>query len=313
MQTTDTVFMVRPSSFKVNEETALTNYFQKTDYVADNIQQQALAAFDGYVDELTAAGVNVIVFDDDEANGTPDSIFPNNWITLDNQGRVIIYPMEAENRRRERRKDIIDDLAERFEVKQFYDISHFEMQNKFLEGTGSLVCDHENRIAYVCHASRSSVDVMAELQKITGYQAVWFNAYDQHNHPIYHTNVMMSVGKKYAVVCLDAITDHREAQKVKASLAASGKTVIAITHEQMKSFCANMLELKSVEGLPVFAMSAQAWDAFSAEQKAMLADYAKIVRAPIEIIETLGGGGARCMIAEIFLDKKHVNSAKSFC
>ncbi|EHD21715.1 MULTISPECIES: citrulline utilization hydrolase CtlX [Brenneria] len=309
MQTTDTVFMVRPSLFKVNEETALSNYFQKTDYVSDNIQQRALAAFDSYVDELKAVGVNVIVFEDDEANDTPDSIFPNNWITLDSQGRVIIYPMEAENRRRERRKDIIDNLAGRFDVKQFYDISHFEKQNKFLEGTGSLVCDHEKRIAYVCHSSRSSPEVMAELQKITGYQAVWFHAYDQCNQPIYHTNVMMSVGKKYAVVCLDAITDNHEAQQVKASLTASGKTIIAITHEQMKSFCANMLELKSVGGVPVFAMSTQAWDAFSAEQKALLADYAKIVRAPIGIIETLGGGGARCMIAEIFLDKKEVNQS----
>ncbi|RLM21270.1 amidinotransferase [Brenneria alni] len=304
MQTTDTIFMVRPSLFKINEETARTNYFQQSDYISDNVQQRALAAFDSYVDGLKVAGVNVLVFEDDAANNTPDSIFPNNWITLDNQGRVIVYPMEAENRRRERRRDIISAIEANFVIKSFHDLSYFEKQSKYLEGTGCLVCDHENKIAYICYSSRSSVEVMNELQKITGYQAVWFNACDQNNHPIYHTNVMMTVGKKYAVVCLESITDKDEAQKVTASLTQSGKQVIEITYQQMKSFCANMLELKSADGSPVYAMSTQAWNAFSSQQKDILSSYAKIVLAPIDIIETLGGGGARCMIAEIFLDKR---------
>ncbi|KAA8999373.1 amidinotransferase [Affinibrenneria salicis] len=302
MQTTDTVFMVRPALFARNAETARSNAFQQADVRLDRrrIQTQAQEGFDRYAAALTAAGVRVWVFDDRVENETPDSLFPNNWITLHADGRVILYPMEALNRRRERNPALIAQLARHFALKEIIDLSHHELAGHYLEGTGSLVFDHVNRIAYVCRSSRSTPTAMRDLQSRLPYRVIWFDAYDRQGNRIYHTNVMMSVGIKYAVVCLAAIADGRQRLALEAALRDSGKIIMPISLQQVASFCGNILELRGQDNRPVIALSEQAWSAFDEQQRAMLSDYAAIVRAPIEIIERLGGGGARCMIAEIF-------------
>lgn len=301
MQTTDSIFMVRPSLFKANPDTALTNHFQQCTTEGVDAHPQALRAFDHYVNALRLAGVNVMVFDDSTDSGTPDALFPNNWITSHRDGKVITFPMEAINRRRERKQAIIDQIADKFIVTKHIDLSHHEQAGHFLEGTGSLVLDHEHKVAYICHSSRSSPRVVAEFQQITGYQAIWFHAYDERHFPIYHTNVMMSIGQHFAVVCLESITHSEQRQQVCRSLMASGRTLIDINLRQMVAFCANVLELKSVKGTPVLALSTQAWQAFTSHQQRLLQEYATLALAPIDIIEKFGGGGARCMVAEIFL------------
>ncbi len=302
MQTTHSVFMVRPVCFSRNHQTATSNSFQRYgDYGSqDDIQRQALAGFDGFVNALKDNGIRVYVFEDNGQHYTPDSIFPNNWITLHPDGKAILYPMEAPNRRKERDRRLIQALSNEFTVTEIIDLSAYEREGCYLEGTGSLVCDHRQRIAYLCRSSRSTVRVMDNWQSITGYQAHWFDAYDEAGNRIYHTNVMMSIGIKYAVVCLDALTSPKERTRLEASLTDSGKTLIPITLSQMASFCGNILELSGIDGQPVIAMSQRAWNAFDAHQQAVFTDYASIAFAPIDIIEELGGGGARCMLAEIF-------------
>mgnify|MGYP001157662970 FL=1 len=305
MQTTSRIFMVRPASFTVNQETAVTNYFQQTAQIPDAAQSLALAEFTRYVDTLQQAGIDVHVFDDPTGTDTPDSLFPNNWLTLGHQGEAILYPMEAPNRRKERNPELIATLSEQFTINQVIDLSAFEQQGEFLEGTGSMVCDHENKIAWICRSSRSSPHVMTSVEEIPGYRAMWFNADDRRQQPIYHTNVMMSIGKKYAVVCFEAIRNRQEAAVLYKGLRQAGKEIIDITLTQTENFCGNIIELHAENnGHPVLAMSKRAWQAFTDSQRHILSDYATIVAPSLDIIEQLGGGGARCMVGEIFSPRR---------
>jgi hypothetical protein len=306
MQTTNRVFMVRPAWFIGNPQTAASNHFQKPSAQAEpwQIQHQAVLAFDIYVQRLRAAGVDVMVIDDKKEYATPDSIFPNNWISTASDGRIVLYPMAAENRRRERQGKVLSELASAYQLTEHIDLSAYEQYGEFLEGTGSLVCDHENRLAYICRSVRSSEKVATVWQQYSGYRLQWFDAVDPQGKPIYHTNVMMSVGIKYALVCLEAVTDWGQRQALHRSLQESGRQVILLSYQQMMAFCGNVLELVGHQQQPVMAMSERAWRAFNPQQQALLADYAQIVQAPLDVIEDLGGGGARCMLAELFLGQK---------
>ncbi|RJF95602.1 citrulline utilization hydrolase CtlX [Noviherbaspirillum saxi] len=303
MQTTNHVLMIRPVKFVSNPQTATSNAFQKSDLVDDVAQSLAQREFDDYVHALRNAGVKVVVVDDTPRPHTPDSIFPNNWVSFHSDGRVFLYPMEAPNRRMERRVAVLAEIEKQFAIREIVDLGRFEMEDKYLEGTGSMVLDHDHKIAYVCHSSRSHPDAMRAFEERTGFQALWFSATDRHGKAIYHTNVMMCVGKSLAIVCMDSIPDSEERQAVRDKLHETGKQIIEITHSQMESFAGNMLELRSDQGRPVFAMSRSAWHSLDLEQQHRIASYAERVFAPVETIERLGGGSARCMIAEIFLPR----------
>ncbi|MBP1133068.1 hypothetical protein JOE25_004684 [Serratia sp. PL17] len=304
MQTTQSVFMVRPSGFAANQETRHSNFFQKDAVNHEDHAVGALAAFNGYVDALTQAGIEVTVIEDTGGQETPDALFPNNWIALLADGSLYTFPMEANNRRRERREDIIAQLANDFKVERQIDLSAYELTGRFLEGTGSLILDHVHKLAYACLSSRSSPDVGREFEHHSGYRIIWFDAADRLERPIYHTNVMLSVGAQYAVVCLASIRDQAQKSVLIATLKRSGKTVIDVSFAQMEAFACNVLELRAKDGHPVYAMSTRAWASFTPQQQALIGGYARLALGPIDIIEDLGGGGARCMLAEIFLPKK---------
>lgn len=304
MQTTDHVLMIRPARFVSNPETAASNAFQIADLDPHSAQTAAVREFDAYVGALRNAGVGVIVVEDTPDPHTPDSIFPNNWVSFHEDGRVLLYPMEARNRRLERRAAVLAEIEKHFAIRELIDLGQFESEARFLEGTGSLVLDHDHKLAYVCHSSRSHPVAMDAFVAHTGYRPVWFHATDRHGNPIYHTNVMMCVGHTLAVVCMESITNPAEREMVAQSLKATDKELIGISFDQMESFAGNMLELRSCKGHPVFAMSRSAWAALTDAQRARIANYAEPVLAPIETIERLGGGSARCMIAEIFLPRR---------
>jgi len=304
MQTTQSVFMIRPSGFAANKQTQHSNFFQKVTQHHEHHAARALIAFNGYVDALQQAGVDVRVMDDIDGQETPDALFPNNWIALLGDGSLFTFPMEAENRRRERRQDIIAQLANDFVIERRIDLSAHELAGRFLEGTGSLILDHPNKLAYSCLSSRSSPEVGREFERHSGYKIIWFDAVDRHNQPIYHTNVMMSVGARYAILCLESLRNPEQKRTVIARLQGSGKTLIDVSYAQMEAFACNVLELRAKDGSPVYAMSTRAWASFTPPQQALIGGYARLALGPIDIIEDLGGGGARCMLAEIFLPKK---------
>ncbi len=296
--------MIRPARFESNPDTAASNAFQRpgTDPAAS--QAAACAEFDAYVAALRDAGVGVIVVDDTPEPHTPDSVFPNNWVSFDRRGRAYLYPMEAPNRRLERRMAVLAEIERHFVIDELVDLGHLAAQAHYLEGTGSLVLDHDNRIAYVCHSSRSHPAAMRAFTERSGYRAHWFHAVDHGGTPIYHTNVMMCVGSAVAIVCLDALPDAQERLALTRSLHATGKDIIAIGRGQMAQYSGNMLELRAADGSAVFVVSRRGWAAFTAQQRARIAAYARPVIAPIDTIERLGGGSARCMVAEVFLPKR---------
>lgn len=319
-QTTDTVVMVRPARFTYNEETATNNAFQQVGYT-ESAQRYALEEFDNFVGQLRSAGVNVIVAEDSEEPHTPDSIFPNNWFSA-HSGKeleeilspqemesgctfIVLYPMYAKNRRFERGKDAYRLIREHYgnNVK-IIDLTGYEEKNLFLEGTGSLILDRENRIAYACLSERTSEEVLDEWSGRLGYDYFLFSATDGSGAPIYHTNVMMSIGTRYAVVCLDAINDIEERMMLIEELENSDKEIIEISLEQMESFAGNMLELKGKDSdgkpSPVIVMSESAYKSLDNQQLFMLEKYATIVVPDLHIIEANGGGSARCMVAELF-------------
>lgn len=300
-QTTRNIVMIRPAHFFANPQTRASNRFQQPGADNATAQARAVAEFDGYVAALRAAGVNVLVIDDQPQGNTPDSIFPNNWISMHPDGRVFLYPMEAPNRRRERRDSVLARIAAGYRIEQRVDLSAFEATGQFLEGTGSMVFDHDHRLAYVCLSSRSHPEVLATLLPRLGYQALVFDAVDRGGAAIYHTNVMMAVGSKLAVVCLESIRPASARQQVREQLQRHGKQVIEIDYTQMEHFCGNVIELADAAGNALFAMSSRAWHAFSPAQQATLAANGTVVHAPLDTIEHLGGGGARCMVAENFL------------
>lgn len=300
MQTTNHILMIRPVDFKFNEQTAANNKFQQATAAAD-VQQQALAEFDGFVRVLRTNGVEVTVIDDTLEPATPDSIFPNNWVSFHDNGDVILYPMFSENRRAERRKDILDTVHEHFMITRTIDLTANETENLFLEGTGSLVLDRPNRIAYACLSLRTDKKVLAEFCSKTGYKSVVFNAVDSKGFPIYHTNVMMCIGDTFAVVCFESIPDALERDELRHSFLNTQKEVIEISFDQMNQFAGNMLQVISKSGDSLLVMSEQAYLSLNQTQIAALEKYCKIVYAPLYTIEKNGGGSARCMLAEIHL------------
>lgn len=306
-QTTSNILMIRPVNFAFNEQTAESNAFQdaKAKSLTNNITQEAaLREFDAMVSQLRAAGVNVIVYNDTLEPHTPDSIFPNNWISFHHSGKVCLYPMQAENRRLERRSDIIDDLRTKFHVEVVLDFTHFEKENKFLEGTGSMVLDRMHRTSYACISPRTNPEVLDAWAKQMNYKLVKFTSVDTHDKEVYHTNVVMCIGDTFAVICLESIPDLDERLMVKESLANSGKNVIEISLEQMNQFAGNMLLVMSLKGHNLLVMSTTAYNSLSRSQLLELEEYAVIQHFDLNMIETCGGGSARCMMAEVHLPEK---------
>jgi len=302
MQTTNSVFLVRPANFGYNVETAVSNVFQnKMSEKEEVIQSKVLKEFDAFTSTLRSKGVNVFVFDDTPTPVKPDAIFPNNWISLHSNGKVILYPMCTPNRRIERRQDIIDSLAKKFKIAEVIDLSGSEADNKFMEGTGSIVFDHTNRIAYACLSPRTDKDVFLEVCSILQYKPVYFYSRDKSGKKIYHTNVVMCVGKGFAVICLESITDRKERENVVEMLTGTGNQIIDISFEQMVSFAGNMLAIRSNDGKELLVMSQTSYDSLTKNQRETLEKFCELVPLSINTIETIGGGSARCMIAEIFL------------
>ena len=306
-QATSRILMIRPVRFGFNEQTAGSNAFQDIKLAAqtkDVAQEDALREFDEMVRQLRAIGVDVLVYDDTADPYTPDSIFPNNWVSLHASGTVVLYPMQAQNRRLERRPDIINDLAERFHVAKVVDLTHFEQEGKFLEGTGSLVLDRMHRVAFACLSPRTHPDVLAEFSRQTGYRIVSFQAADAGGKAIYHTNVLMCIAETFAVVCLSAITDPDERLMVRQELEGLNKRIIDITMEQMVAFAGNMLQVLTQKGQKLLVMSTRAFKSLTPKQIDLLDDYATLFHFDLSMIEGNGGGSARCMMAEVHLPLK---------
>lgn len=306
-QTTSHILMIRPVQFGFNEQTAGSNAFQNAllaEQTKETAQETALREFDDMVRHLTSAGVDVMVYDDTTDPHTPDSIFPNNWVSFHFSGKVILYPMQAENRRPERRQDIIDDLGKRFIVGSVVDLSGYENEGKFLEGTGSLVLDRMNRVGFACLSPRTDAEVLSAFADKTGYRTVAFRAVDADGKPVYHTNVVMCMGDTFAVICLQAIPDIDERLMVRQELEALGKRVVEITPEQMASFAGNMLLVNSQTGQKLLVMSDQAYTSLTDKQLDVLDDYARIMHIDLSMIEGNGGGSARCMMCEVHLPLK---------
>ncbi|MDB5031163.1 MAG: hypothetical protein JWP71_1884 [Mucilaginibacter sp.] len=293
--------MIRPVSFGFNEQTAESNAFQTRDADQQQVQANALAEFDGLVKVLKDNGINVTIIDDTAEPHTPDSIFPNNWVSFHQDGDVFLYPMQAENRRLERREDIISKLEDTFQVKHIIDLSRFEHEGRFLEGTGSMVFDRENKIVYACLSPRTDEKVLAVFCEQTGYKSISFSATDENGLAIYHTNVLMCIGSKFAVICLDSLNNDIEKQIVISQIERTGKELIPITFDQMNHFAGNMLEVKNGDDETLIVMSQSAYTLLTDKQKATLSKYGKLIYADIHTIENNGGGSARCMIAEVHL------------
>ena len=303
-QITNTVLMVRPVRFRMNEQTVVNNYFQEEmDLKNDEINRQAQQEFDVLVEKLRTVGVKVIVVDDIYEQNTPDSVFPNNWITFHQNGDIAIYPMFAENRRRERREDILDKVeAEGFDIENVYDYTDAEKENIFLEGTGAMILDRVNRKAYCALSPRADEDLFIEFCEDFEYTPVIFKAYQQVNNeqlPIYHTNVMMALGVDFAVVCLDTITDKSERKNLLHHLKEDKKEVINITPEQMCQYAGNMLQVQG-KNSTYLVMSDAAYNALTPQQIQTIEKHTQILHSNLETIETCGGGSARCMMAEVF-------------
>ena len=306
-QITNTVLMIRPASFRMNEETAVNNYFQKeTGDNHDAITMLAQQEFDDFVTLLRGNGVNVIVVDDIKEQDTPDALFPNNWVSFHEDGKVVLYPMFAINRRRERRIDIIEELKKGYNVSEVIDFSDAEKKNVFLEGTGSLILDRPNKKAYCAVSPRADKSLLEDYCKQLDFTPIAFTSNQSVNGErlaIYHTNVMMCVGSSFAVVCLDSIDDLKERQFVEDTLINDGKEIIEITEAQVHQFAGNMLEVANETGDHFLVMSATAKNALTADQIERINKHCSIIAPKLDVIETHGGGSARCMLAEVFLPK----------
>jgi len=303
-QLASTVLMIRPVRFESNPDTAASNRFQgKTQLSIEEQQGAALREFDGLVTMLREAEINVVVVDDTSEPHTPDSIFPNNWVSFHADGSVVLYPMEAENRRVERRLDIIDKLSTEFgfQVGQVIDLSPHEASGQFLEGTGSMVLDRINRVAYACQSSRTQLEPLREFSQRMDYGVVTFDAVDRDGIAIYHTNVMMNIGEDLAVICDEAIAREDQRAAVMQSLQKTGREVLSLTFDQMEAFAGNMLELRTGSGERVIAMSQQALDSLTGWQLGRLQHNGGILASAIDTIEVSAGGSVRCMLAEIHL------------
>lgn len=295
--------MIRPVNFAFNAETAVNNAFQVAGET-DHVQETARREFDGFVSLLRENGVDVTVVEDTPVPYTPDSIFPNNWVSFHADGTILLYPMFAPNRRAERKPHVLQALADRFTIRQTLDLSGFEQQDLFLEGTGSMVLDRDQQVAYACLSPRTDRTVLEEFCAKMHYRAVIFDAVDAAGQPIYHTNVMMCVADRYVVICLDSIPDAGQRQLVSDSITTSGKVIIPISLNQMAHFAGNMLQVQNASGEHLLIMSSQAFQSLNQEQRGQLTAFNRILHAPLNTIESNGGGSARCMLAEIHLPER---------
>ena len=306
-QTTRHILMVRPSNFGFNEETAANNAFQSRDgrLSPDDIRKKAVQEFDLFVAKLRAAGVHVIVAPDSPRPVKPDAVFPNNWATYHQEGFVVTYPMFAPTRRRERRRQVIDTVLKAgFSSGHRINLEFNEKLGRYLEGTGSLIFDHQHRLAYACLSPRTDSGVLDELCQLLDYQKVVFHAVDGAGQAIYHTNVMMALGESFVVICLDSIRDPKERALLERKFETTGKEIIAITLDQMNAFAGNMLQLRNDREETLLVMSDQAFRCLSPAQVQALERHTRLLHSPIDTIETYGGGSARCMMAEVFLPEK---------
>jgi hypothetical protein len=300
MQNTSKVLMIRPLHFAFNPETAVNNSFQ-VKAESENLSGKAVREFDAFVDVLQKEGIDVTVVEDSPEPHTPDAIFPNNWISFHESGVYCLYPMFAPNRRKERKAEVLSLIKKKFHYHQLVDFTGYESENRFLEGTGSMVLDRDMRLAYACLSPRTDADVLAEFCSRLQYKPVVFRATDEKDGAIYHTNVMMCVADRYVVICLDSIPDETEKKFVADTIVSSGKEIIAISLEQMKHFAGNMLQLENNGKEKILVMSTAAWQSLHTGQKEKLSQYNQIIHSSLQNIETNGGGSARCMIAEIHL------------
>ncbi len=288
--------MIRPVRFGYNAETAVNNAFQKAS--GGDVQTEALQQFDAFVEKLRDRDVAVTVLCDTSEPHTPDSIFPNNWISFHRGKMVILYPMFATNRRLERKA--LDTIKREFKIRHVVDFTHYEKEGKFLEGTGSMVFDRTNRLAYACKATRTDGDVLADFCKATNYNPVLFHAVDGNGQAIYHTNVMMCMADKYVVICMDSVRDAAEQKMLRDLFAKTTKEIVEISIDQMNHFAGNMLQVKNRAGQPFLVMSEVAYRSLTPAQIAALEKYNDIIYSDIHTIEANGGGSARCMMAEVF-------------
>ncbi len=299
MQTTSHLLMIRPVNFSFNTETAVNNAFQAQNDV--DAQEKALHEFDSFIAKLQAHGVNVMVINDTPTPYTPDSIFPNNWISFHSDGSLFLYPMFALNRRKERKPHVIETIKKKFEVKTIHDLSALENENEFLEGTGSMVLDRENKIAYACLSPRTTLMALGKFKEASGYSIEAFTSVDMNGQEIYHTNVMMCVADQYVVICLDSVRDEMERKSVIDRIKNSRKEIIEITFNQMNHFAGNMLQVNNNKGEKNLVMSSQAFHCLTKAQIELIEGYNLIIHSPLDTIERNGGGSARCMMAEVFL------------
>ena len=309
-QTTNSILMIRPVAFRMNEQTAVNNYYQKVieNLLPATVNAKAQEEFDVFVSKLRKVGVHVIVVDDTLEPSTPDSIFPNNWISFHENGDVTLYPMFAENRRLERREDILDILEdEGFVINEIMDYTSAEEDGFFLEGTGSIVLDRENDKAYCALSPRADEELFIEFCEDFEYNPILFEAFQTvgtERKLIYHTNVMMSVGETFAIICAESIDDKKERKIVLDSLRGDEKEIILITEDQVNNFAGNMLEVKGFDDKRYLVMSTSAYNSLTKKQIAQIEEHVTILSSSLDTIEACGGGSARCMMAEIFLPKK---------
>jgi hypothetical protein len=308
-QITDTILMVRPVNFRMNEQTAVNNYYQMVlkEVSPETVQSRALKEFDEFVRKLRSAGIQVVVFQDTKNPDTPDSIFPNNWISFHENGDVVLYPMFAENRRLERDERVLELLEkEGFKIQNIIDYTSAEIENIFLEGTGSLLLDRQHSKAYCAISPRADEDLLIEFCEDFDYEPVIFHANQSVNGErlaIYHTNVMMCLGEKFSVICLNSIDDKSERKNILKHLKADGKEVIDISEEQLSSFAGNMLQVVNNKGKKFVIMSLAAFQSLSEKQIKSIEKQGEIISSSLDTIEACGGGSARCMMAEVFLPK----------
>lgn len=300
-QLTDTVMMIRPAHFGFNHETAQDNAFQSSDgaEMIEDIVHAAKNEFDQFVEVLKKEDIKVHIIDDTVEPVKNDAVFPNNWISFHERGWIITYPMYSEMRRLERREDIVEEMMDHYQFTRRYSFEHYEEDNLFLEGTGSLVLDRTHRIAYASVSERTDVKILDKWAVLTGYRTLIFHSTDRNNQPIYHTNVLMAIGKNFVVICMDSIKDEEEQIKILDSCAGTGKEVIHISYDQMEAYAGNMLQLNTPDG-SIMVMSTQAYHSLKPDQINKISNYSKIVHSDIPVIEKYGGGSVRCMMAEVF-------------
>jgi hypothetical protein len=298
--------MIRPVNFGYNAETAVNNAFQTAgaDHMA---QEKAILEFDRFVEVLGKHGVDVTVVQDSTEPHTPDSIFPNNWISFHGDGTVCLYPMFARNRRQERKPEVVEAIAKKFTIRKTIDFTYYEQNDLYLEGTGSMVLDRENRLAYACFSPRTCKKPLQAFCEQMDYQAVGFHAQDSKGQSIYHTNVMMCVADQYIVICLDSISQKRERERVISTIKTSGKEIVDISLDQMNRFAGNMLQVHDQREKKLLVMSTQAFESLGSKQIKKLSNYNEIIHSDLKTIETNGGGSARCMMAEVHLPLKAVS------